>query len=90
MKEILIIYLALINVVAAAVCIVDKQKAVKQKRRISEKTLFILSIIGGSLGMFIAMQLVRHKTKHLKFMLGIPAIMLVQIVGIYFLLTKLL
>lgn len=90
MKEILIIYLALINVVAAAVCIADKQKAIKKKRRISEKTLFILSIIGGSFGMFIAMQFVRHKTRHLKFVLGVPAIMLVQIVGIYFLLTKLL
>lgn len=89
MEEFLIIYLALINIVAAAVCIADKQKAIKQKRRISEKTLFILSATGGSFGMFIAMQLVRHKTKHLKFMLGIPAIMLVQIVGIYFL-TKLL
>jgi uncharacterized membrane protein YsdA (DUF1294 family) len=90
LKEILIIYLALINIVAAAVCIADKQKAIKKKRRISEKTLFILSIIGGSLGMFMGMQLVRHKTKHLKFVLGIPAIMLVQLLGIYFLLTKLL
>ncbi|MBP3706693.1 MAG: DUF1294 domain-containing protein [Clostridia bacterium] len=89
MEKLLFVYLVLINVIAAAVCVVDKQKAIKRRLRISEKTLFALSIIGGSFGFFLAMQTVHHKTKHTKFMLGIPLIILVQALGIYFLLTKL-
>ena len=87
--EIFIAYLVIINIIAAAVCVADKRKAIKQKRRISEKTLFMLSIIGGSVGMYGAMQLVRHKTKHIKFVLGIPLIIIIQLVAVYFILTKL-
>ena len=79
-------YLAAINIIAAIVCITDKCLAIKDKWRISEKTLFLLSIIGGSLGMYCVMKLCRHKTLHMRFMIGIPIIIFLQI----FLLTILI
>ena len=78
--SILIAYIAIISVVSIIVCFYDK-KISKKKRvelRIPEKTLLILSALGGSVAMFVTMLIIRHKTKHLKFMLGIPAIIIVQ------------
>ena len=76
----LLIYLAVISVVSIIVCIYDKIAAKANPRhRIREATLLILSALGGSVAMFLTMQVIRHKTKHLKFMLGIPAIIVVQI-----------
>ena len=63
----------------------DKSCAKKGKWRVPEKTLFILSAMGGSVAMYITMKTIRHKTQHKRFMIGIPAIMVVQallIVGI--------
>ena len=76
----LLIYLAVISVISIIVCIYDKIAAKANPRhRIREATLLILSALGGSVAMFLTMQVIRHKTKHLKFMLGIPAIIVVQI-----------
>ena len=76
----LLIYLAVISVISVIVCIYDKIAAkVAQRHRTREATLLILSALGGSVAMFLTMQIIRHKTKHLKFMLGIPAIIAVQI-----------
>ena len=76
----LLIYLAVISVISIAVCIYDKAAAkVAKRHRTREATLLILSALGGSVAMFLTMQIIRHKTKHLKFMLGIPAIIAVQI-----------
>lgn len=61
----------------------DKQKAKRHKWRISENTLIIISILGGSIGSIIGMQLFRHKTKHIKFKLGLPIILIMQIIFIY-------
>ncbi len=86
--SILIAYLAIISIVSIIVCIYDKKISKKNRveLRTPEKTLLILSALGGSVAMFITMLLIRHKTKHLKFMLGIPAIMVVQaaIIGALF------
>ncbi len=76
--EYLALYLLFINVVAAIICITDKLKAKIDGWRVPEKTLFIVSVIGGALGMYITMQLIRHKTKHKRFMIGLPVIILVQ------------
>lgn len=57
----------------------DKKKAVKHKFRIPEATLFFFALILGSLGILSGMHTFRHKTKHLKFVLGIPSILLVQL-----------
>ncbi len=59
---------------------IDKQKAKRHKWRISENTLILISILGGSIGSIMGMQLFRHKTKHVKFKLGLPIILIMQII----------
>ena len=78
-----IIYLAIVSVVAVIVTVVDKAKARAGAWRVKERTLFIISVIGGSVAMYITMQLIRHKTKHLRFMIGIPLIIVAQVVAFY-------
>jgi len=79
MLKYFLIYLAAINLYAFCVCGFDKRLAIKKRSRISEKTLFALSLIGGSLGMYSGMYIFRHKTLHKKFTLGIPFIIIMQI-----------
>lgn len=67
-----LIYFALISLVAVAVTIKDKRAAVKGKRRVSEATLMLIGLCGGATAMLITMKIIRHKTKHLKFMVGLP------------------
>ena len=90
-KIIAIIYLVAISLVSVIVCIYDKiaSKHLK-KHRTREATLLLLSALGGSVAMYATMQIIRHKTKHMKFMIGIPLIIVVQAIAIYFLLTVLL
>lgn len=76
----IVLYLSLINAVAIILCVSDKQRAKQKRMRISEKSLFAISIIGGSVGMYIAMYLMRHKTSRLHFVIGIPVIIVVQAV----------
>ena len=73
-------YIALVSLCSIVVCIYDKKisKRNNVKLRIPEKSLFIWSAVGGSVAMFITMKLIRHKTKHLSFMIGIPAIIILQ------------
>ena len=78
--KVFLVYLVLINVVAFASMGIDKYKAKHKKWRIQEKTLFLLAIIGGSLGALYGMHLFRHKTKHFSFILGMPLILAIQIV----------
>lgn len=59
---------------------IDKEKAKRHKWRISENTLIFISILGGSIGSIIGMHLFRHKTKHMKFKLGLPVILIIQII----------
>lgn len=72
-------YLAAINLVTFAVYGGDKRRAKKDRRRVPEKTLFLLAIIGGSVGALLGMKVFHHKTRHWYFVWGIPAILLVQI-----------
>ena len=73
-------YLALISLVSVIVCIYDKIAAKKNPRhRTRERTLLLLSAIGGSVAMLLCMLLIRHKTKHAKFMVGIPVIIALQV-----------
>lgn len=76
-------YIGIINAIAFTVSFIDKRCAVKHKRRIPEKTLFTLAIIGGSVGLYASMLVFRHKTRHLSFLFGIPAILIVQLVLIW-------
>ncbi len=81
------IYFISVSIISIVICIYDKKISKKNRveLRVPERTLLLLSAIGGSVAMFICMILVRHKTKHLKFMLGIPLIILAQAVAIYLL-----
>ena len=74
-----LIYLALINAAAFAAMGLDKWKARHDKWRIRERTLFLLAILGGSLGAILGMLLFRHKTRHWYFRYGLPAILLLQL-----------
>ena len=76
------IYLCVINIIAIIVCTADKIKAQLNKWRISEKTLLAISVIGGAPGMYITMLIIRHKTKHQTFMIGLPFLILVHVVAI--------
>ena len=76
-------YLLIISVVSFAVTVYDKWAAVKRpQERTRESTLLLLSALGGSAAMLLTMLGIRHKTKHLKFMLGIPIIMVLQIAAV--------
>lgn len=78
------LYLAAISLISVIVTCYDKIAAKKlPKHRTREKTLFLLSALGGSVAMFVTMQMIRHKTKHRSFMIGIPMIMVAQAALIY-------
>lgn len=77
------IYIVFTNLLLFTLMAIDKQKSKLNQWRISEKTLFILAIIGGSIGGILGIYTFRHKTKHLKFTLGFPAIILLQLIAIY-------
>ena len=79
-------YLIIINAVAFLLMLADKQKARKHRWRIPEATLMGCAALGGSIGALAGMYLFRHKTKHPKFTLGIPAILLIQLALAYLLL----
>lgn len=89
MKELILLYLLIINAISFLLMLVDKYKARKNLWRIPEATLITSALLGGSIGALIGMYTVRHKTKHLKFTLGIPLILIAQIALGIFLLLKL-
>lgn len=74
-----LIYLLIINVIAFSLFGIDKFKAGRRLWRIPEKMLFLSAILGGSIGAILGMQIFRHKTKHKTFTIGIPTILMVQI-----------
>jgi uncharacterized membrane protein YsdA (DUF1294 family) len=80
------IYLGIINFIGFLIMGIDKWKAKRKAWRIPEKTFFMVSLLGGGLGCWGGMYTFRHKTKHLKFTLGVPAILVGQIVVSFLLL----
>ncbi len=83
-------YLIFINMLGYLSMGSDKKKAREGKYRISEKALFTIAILGGSIGSIIGMRKFRHKTKHWYFKYGIPCILILQIVGVTYLGTVLI
>ena len=75
-------YLLMMNLVGFAVMGIDKKRAVKRLWRIPESTLFIIALIGGSLGSIIGIYFFHHKTRHWYFVYGMPLILLVQIAAV--------
>ena len=80
-NEIIAIYLLIINAVGFLLMLIDKWKARKNRWRIPEATLFLVAAVGGSIGSLLGMYTVRHKTKHIKFIVGMPLILAAQIIA---------
>ena len=80
-------YLFAINIVSFFLYGIDKYKAKKNKWRISEATLLMMAVIGGSIGAWVGMRLWHHKTMHKKFKYGIPVIMIMQVCLVVYLHT---
>ena len=74
-----LLYLLLINAIAFGLMLVDKRKAKKNRWRIPERTLMLCAALGGSIGALLGIYTFRHKTKHLSFTLGMPAILIAQV-----------
>ncbi len=84
LTTILIVYLIIINISTFIIFGIDKRRAVKNRWRIAESTLFLLALIGGSIGAEAGMYVFHHKTKHLRFVIGIPLIFILQAVIAFF------
>ncbi|WP_088103776.1 DUF1294 domain-containing protein [Halalkalibacter urbisdiaboli] len=83
---VLIIYIMFVSICGLVLMSYDKRQAIKKKRRVRERTLFLIALIGGSGGVYLGMNLFRHKTKHRSFSLGLPVMILLQVaIIIYFL-----
>lgn len=82
----IIIYAVVINIIAIVITVKDKEAAKHKKWRISEKTLFTVAALSGCITMYITMHVIHHKTKHKRFMIGIPIIFICEVlaaIGIY-------
>ena len=78
-------YILIMSTIAIIVTLKDKIAAIRDRRRTPEKKLMLISALGGSAAMLLTMYLIRHKTRHIKFMLGIPLMFVLQAVIIYYL-----
>ena len=85
---VLLVWLAVINLLTFLVYGADKRRARRGKWRVPEKTLFLLPLLGGSIGALLGMRVFHHKTKHWYFVWGIPAILLAQIALAVWIYTK--
>ncbi len=85
MLPLILLYLLIINALAFLLMLADKRKAEKNLWRIPESTLLTAAAFGGSIGALLGMYRFRHKTRHLKFTLGVPAILIAQIALVVFL-----
>ena len=75
----------LINLIGFAAMALDKRRAIRHKWRIPERTLFLIALLFGSIGVLTGMYVFRHKTKHLSFVIGMPAILIVQLAAVGYL-----
>ena len=88
--KIILIWLAVISNVAVIITVTDKRKARRGAYRVSEAALMVVAALGGSVAMLVTMQIIRHKTRHIKFMLGIPIIILFQTIVAVYVATRLI
>ena len=79
----LLIYFAAISLFAVVITVFDKVRAVRSGWRVKESTLLIIAFLGGSAAMLFTMLIIRHKTRHMKFMIGLPLIILIQAAAVY-------
>ncbi|MCL6605245.1 MAG: DUF1294 domain-containing protein [Paenibacillus sp.] len=79
MVELVMLWFVVINSIGYVVMSEDKNKARKRRQRVPERTLFLLAGMGGALGVLIAMYRKRHKTRHMSFRIGIPLLLLLNV-----------
>ena len=79
--RVILIYLLIVNILAFILYGIDKKRARNNQWRLSEKTLILSAVIGGSIGAILGMQVFRHKTKHWYFKYGLPVILIIQVVA---------
>lgn len=82
--ELIPLYFLIINALGFALMLVDKHRARKKLWRVPESTLIGIALLGGSLGCLIGMYTVRHKTRHLKFTISIPLILVIQLSLVFY------
>lgn len=80
----IIIYFIVINLIGFLAMYIDKRKAKKGKWRIPEKTLFIITALGGGIGTIVGMYTFKHKTQKIAFVIGFPAITILEIITIIY------
>ena len=78
-QKVLLFYIYAMTILTFSICGVDKFAAQRRRRRVPEKVLFLLSALGGSVGMYLGMFTFRHKTKHWYFRYGLPALLALQL-----------
>lgn len=84
--KLIFVYLAFISITTIVITIIDKINAKQGNRRIPEDFLLTLALLGGSIAEYFTMKIIRHKTRHNKFMVGLPVLIAIQISIIVFLL----
>jgi uncharacterized membrane protein YsdA (DUF1294 family) len=80
-----ILYLILLNITGFAAMGIDKRRAVMKRWRVREKHLFLVALLGGSAGSILGMHHFRHKTKHPRFVYGMPLILILQVLALIYL-----
>lgn len=83
-----IIYLIIINMIGFLVMLIDKQKAKHGSWRIKEATIFLITLLGGGIGTIAGMYMFRHKTKKLKFTVGLPVILIIEVILVIYICVK--
>lgn len=87
MFKYILIYFAIVNIIAILINCIDKIKAKQGAWRIPEATLWFFGLIGGATGSYLTMKTIHHKTRHKSFMIFMPILMILQISAIVFILT---
>ncbi len=84
------IYFTIVSIIAVVICCYDKIASKNRKRRIREKTLLFVAAFGGSVAMYLTMGIIKHKTRHNKFMIGLPLMMVIQALMVFLIYYKIL
>lgn len=84
----ILLYFIIINLIGVGIMALDKYKAEKGYWRIPENTLFLVTILGGGIGTIFGMYKFRHKTKKMKFVIGFPTILIIEIILMIYLIAK--
>lgn len=86
--KVFLIWIVFVSLLAVLLTVIDKRNARLHRRRVRERSLFVTALFGGSAAMYITMRILRHKTLHKRFMLGLPLIFLLQCAALYFLIKN--